>query len=43
MQAQTGKHETIVKNLHDLLANLAWHLHGDQLQFLFELFKKRSA
>eukprot|EP00045_Choanoeca_perplexa_P017708 m.262868 g.262868 ORF g.262868 m.262868 type:complete len:2290 (-) comp17611_c0_seq1:39-6908(-) len=39
-QAQTGKHETIVKNLHDLLANLAWHLHGDQLQFLFELFKK---
>ncbi|EDQ92258.1 uncharacterized protein MONBRDRAFT_31374 [Monosiga brevicollis MX1] len=38
--AQGGKHETIVKNLHELLAEIAWDLTGDNLHYLFELFKE---
>ena len=40
LQAQNGKHETVVKNLHDLLASLAWNLQPEHLEHLFELFKK---
>lgn len=37
--AQHGKHEAIVKNLHDLLAKLAWDFTPDQLDHLFDCFK----
>ncbi|XP_069354342.1 ubiquitin carboxyl-terminal hydrolase 9X isoform X2 [Maniola hyperantus] len=38
-RAQQGKHEAIVKNLHDLLAKLAWDFTPDQLDHLFDCFK----
>ncbi|XP_052737124.1 probable ubiquitin carboxyl-terminal hydrolase FAF-X isoform X2 [Bicyclus anynana] len=38
-RAQQGKHEAIVKNLHDLLAKLAWDFTSDQLDHLFDCFK----
>lgn len=34
-----GKHDTIVKNVHDLLAKLAWDFSPDQLDHLFECFQ----
>ncbi|XP_075395925.1 ubiquitin carboxyl-terminal hydrolase 9X-like isoform X2 [Tenrec ecaudatus] len=37
--AQTGKYEAIVKNLHDLLAKLAWDFSPEQLDHLFDCFK----
>ncbi|XP_066261614.1 ubiquitin carboxyl-terminal hydrolase 9X [Euwallacea similis] len=37
--AQVGKHEAIVKNVHDLLAKLAWDFSADQLDHLFECFQ----
>lgn len=37
--AQAGKHEAIVKNVHDLLAKLAWDFSADQLDHLFECFQ----
>ena len=33
--AQDGKHEAIVKNVHDLLAKLAWDISQEQLDHLF--------
>lgn len=36
--AQTGKHDAIVKNVHDLLAKLAWDFSPEQLDHLFECF-----
>jgi hypothetical protein len=39
-QCQLGKHETIVNNIYDLLAKLAWHFETQQLDRLFELFQK---
>ena len=33
--AQDGKHEAIVKNVHDLLAKLAWDFSPEQLDHLF--------
>ncbi|XP_026323637.1 probable ubiquitin carboxyl-terminal hydrolase FAF-Y isoform X2 [Hyposmocoma kahamanoa] len=38
-KAQHGKHEAIVKNLHDLLAKLAWDFTPDQLDHLFDCFQ----
>ncbi|XP_072935903.1 probable ubiquitin carboxyl-terminal hydrolase FAF isoform X3 [Epargyreus clarus] len=38
-RAQQGKHEAIVKNVHDLLAKLAWDFTPDQLDHLFDCFK----
>lgn len=38
-KAQAGKHEAIVKNVHDLLAKLAWDFNTDQLDYLFECFQ----
>ncbi|KAL4715241.1 hypothetical protein ACJJTC_007823 [Scirpophaga incertulas] len=38
-KAQHGKHEAIVKNLHDLLAKLAWDFTPDQLDHLFDCFR----
>ncbi|CAK1599935.1 unnamed protein product [Parnassius mnemosyne] len=38
-KGQQGKHEAIVKNLHDLLAKLAWDFTPDQLDHLFDCFK----
>ena len=38
--AQDGKHEAIVKNVHDLLAKLAWDFSPEQLDHLFECFQK---
>jgi len=38
-EAQAGKHEAIVKNVHDLLAKLAWDFSPDQLDHLFECFQ----
>ncbi|XP_028043113.1 probable ubiquitin carboxyl-terminal hydrolase FAF-X isoform X2 [Bombyx mandarina] len=38
-KAQHGKHEAIVKNLHDLLSKLAWDFTPDQLDHLFDCFK----
>ncbi|CAB3237376.1 unnamed protein product [Arctia plantaginis] len=38
-KAQHGKHEAIVKNLHDLLAKLAWDFTPEQLDHLFDCFK----
>nr|CAC38831.1 putative ubiquitin-specific protease [Mus musculus] len=37
--AQAGKHEAIVKNVHDLLAKLAWNFSPEQLDHLFDCFK----
>ncbi|XP_077293704.1 ubiquitin carboxyl-terminal hydrolase-like faf isoform X2 [Arctopsyche grandis] len=37
--AQHGKHEAIVKNVHDLLAKLAWDFTPEQLDHLFDCFK----
>lgn len=37
--AQAGKHEAIVKNVHDLLAKLAWDFSAEQLDHLFDCFK----
>uniref|UniRef100_A0A7N9CH42 Ubiquitin specific peptidase 9 Y-linked n=1 Tax=Macaca fascicularis TaxID=9541 RepID=A0A7N9CH42_MACFA len=41
--AQAGKHEAIVKNVHDLLAKLAWDFSPGQLDHLFDCFKDRDA
>lgn len=38
-RAQAGKHEAIVKNVHDLLAKLAWDFNADQLDYLFDCFQ----
>lgn len=40
-QAQVGKHEAIVKNVHDLLAKLAWDFNTEQLDYLFGCFQVR--
>lgn len=40
-QAQAGKHEAIVKNVHDLLAKLAWDFNAEQLDHLFGCFQVR--
>ncbi|XP_075236606.1 ubiquitin carboxyl-terminal hydrolase-like faf isoform X2 [Lycorma delicatula] len=37
--AQADKHEAIVKNVHDLLAKLAWDFSPEQLDHLFECFQ----
>ncbi|KAK7089931.1 ubiquitin carboxyl-terminal hydrolase 9X-like isoform X2 [Littorina saxatilis] len=37
--AQSGKHDAIVKNVHDLLAKLAWDFTPEQLDHLFECFQ----
>lgn len=37
--AQCGKHEAIVKNVHDLLAKLAWDFSPEQLDHLFSHFR----
>ena len=37
--AQNGKHEAIVKNVHELLAKLAWDFLPEQLDHLFECFQ----
>ncbi|XP_043240414.1 probable ubiquitin carboxyl-terminal hydrolase FAF-X isoform X2 [Amphibalanus amphitrite] len=37
--AQSGKHEAIVKNVHDLLAKLAWDFSPEQLDHLFGRFQ----
>lgn len=37
--AQAGKHEAIVKNVHDLLAKLAWDFTPEQLDHLFGCFQ----
>lgn len=39
-QAQHGKHEAIVKNVHDLLAKLAWDFSPEQLDHLFGRFQQ---
>ena len=36
---QIGKHEAIVKNVHDLLAKLAWDFQPQQLDHLFGCFQ----
>ena len=38
--AQTGKHEAIVKNVHDLLTKLAWDFQPEQLDHLFGHFQE---
>ncbi|XP_071799117.1 ubiquitin carboxyl-terminal hydrolase 9X-like isoform X1 [Asterias amurensis] len=38
--AQVGKHEAIVKNVHDLLAKLAWDFSPEQLDHLFDCFQE---
>lgn len=38
-RAQAGKHEAIVKNVHDLLAKLAWDFTPEQLDHLFGCFQ----
>lgn len=38
-RAQAGKHDAIVKNVHDLLAKLAWDFNAEQLDYLFECFQ----
>jgi len=37
--AQVGQHEAIVKNVHDLLAKLAWDFSPEQMDHLFECFQ----
>lgn len=39
---QAGKHEAIVKNVHDLLAKLAWDFSPEQLDHLFDCFKVKA-
>lgn len=39
LHVQAGKHEAIVKNVHDLLAKLAWDFSPEQLDHLFDCFK----
>ena len=39
--AQVGQHEAIVKNVHDLLAKLAWDFSPEQLDHLFDSFQKQ--
>ncbi|XP_030838236.1 probable ubiquitin carboxyl-terminal hydrolase FAF-X isoform X3 [Strongylocentrotus purpuratus] len=41
--AQVGKHEAIVKNVHDLLAKLAWDFSPEQLDHLFDCFQESWA
>jgi len=38
--ASSGKHEAIEKNVHDLLAKLAWDFSPDQLEQLFDCFRE---
>ncbi|XP_067944193.1 ubiquitin carboxyl-terminal hydrolase 9X-like [Watersipora subatra] len=38
-QAQHGKHDAIVKNIHELLAKLAWDFSPEQLDHLFKCFQ----
>ncbi|XP_065841242.1 ubiquitin carboxyl-terminal hydrolase 9X-like isoform X2 [Oscarella lobularis] len=38
--AQAGKHDAIVKNIHDLLAKLAWNFSAEQLDHLFHCFQE---
>jgi ubiquitin carboxyl-terminal hydrolase 9/24 len=38
--AQVDKHEAIVKNVHDLLARLAWNFSAEQLDYLFQCFQR---
>lgn len=40
-QPQAGKHEAIIKNVHDLLAKLAWDFNTEQLDYLFGCFQVR--
>lgn len=40
--SQEGKHEAIVKNIHDLLAKLAWDFSPEQLDRLFKCFQVRE-
>ena len=40
--SQEGKHEAIVKNIHDLLAKLAWDFSPEQLDRLFKCFQVRK-
>lgn len=37
--SQLGKHEIIVKNIHELIAKLAWHFSPNQLDHLFVCFQ----
>ena len=37
--AQDGKHEIIVKNIHDMLVKLAWDFSPEQLDYLFGCFQ----
>lgn len=37
---QDGKHEAIVKNIHDLLVKLAWDFLPEQLDHLFGCFQR---
>ncbi len=39
--AQDGKHEVIVKNIHDMLVKLAWDFSPEQLDYLFGCFQVR--
>lgn len=39
--AQVGQHEAIVKNVHDLLAKLAWDFSPEQLDHLFDCFQRQ--
>ncbi|KAK3733916.1 hypothetical protein QZH41_000977 [Actinostola sp. cb2023] len=41
--AQIGKHDAIVKNIHDLLAKLAWDFSAEQLDHLFSCFQESWA
>ena len=40
--AQDGKHEIIVKNIHDMLVKLAWDFSAEQLDHLFGCFQVRG-
>lgn len=42
-ESQLGKHEAIEKNVHDLLAKLAWDFSPEQLDHLFMCFQKSWA
>ena len=37
--SQDGKHEMIVKNVHDMLVKLAWDFSPEQLEYLFGCFQ----
>ena len=39
---QAGKHDAIVKNIHDLLAKLAWDFSAEQLDHLFSCFQVKK-